>query len=105
MDQHLIVQKEPPRHRLTHRRRKGQAITEFALILPLLLLLIFGIIEFARLFQAYLVIVNSASFGVRYAVTGEYEPGYCTDMDGNGSLCSGASENEEIDAARLDFDP
>jgi hypothetical protein len=91
-----------PRHKKAHRRRKGQAITEFALILPLLLLLIFGIIEFARLFQAYLVVVNSARFGVRYAVTGEFEPGYCTDVDGNGTLCSGASENQEIDIARLD---
>ena len=89
MDQHIVVETKPPRHRWTHRRRKGQAITEFALILPLLLLLIFGIIEFARLFQAYLVIVNSARFGVRYAVTGEYEPAYCSDMDGDGSPCSG----------------
>jgi hypothetical protein len=82
-------------------KRAGQAITEFALILPILLLLILGIIEFARVFQAYLVIVNAARFGVRYAVTGEYNPTYCTDLDGDGTLCSGASEFTEVDAARL----
>lgn len=90
------------------KKREGQAITEFALILPLLLLLIFGVIEFARVFQAYLVIVNAARFGVRYAVTGEYDDAYCTDgPDGDGSNgepdgpCAGASAVDEIDTARL----
>ena len=49
-------------------KSKGQALAEFALVLPLLLIIIFGIIEFARIFQAYLVIVNSTRFAVRYAV-------------------------------------
>jgi hypothetical protein len=85
----------------------GQALTEFALILPILLLLIFGIIEFARAFQAYLSIVNAARFGVRYAVTGEYDPSYCVDgpdgKDKNGvdGPCAGAGKITEEDAARL----
>jgi len=87
--------------------RIGQAITEFALILPVLLLLIFGIIEFARVFQAYLVIDNAARFGVRYAVTGEYNPVYCQDTaDGPDKYgvdgpCAGAAKNAEEDSARL----
>jgi len=87
--------------------RFGQAITEFALILPILLLLIFGIIEFARLFQAYLVVDNAARFGVRYAVTGEYNPAYCVDTDdgpdqyGVDGPCKGAAKTAEEDAARL----
>ena len=36
-----------------HRPRQGQAMVEFALILPLLLLLLFGIIEFGRLMLVY----------------------------------------------------
>ena len=50
---------------------------EFALALPVLLLLLFGIIEFGRLVQAWLAVQNSARFGVRYAVTGELDPAYC----------------------------
>src|SRR5690554_223051 len=81
--------------------RKGQSLAEFALILPLLLVLIFGIIEFARLFQSYLVIVNAARFGVRYAVTGNYESIYCSDIDGDDSACDGANKKKEEDQARL----
>ena len=51
---------------------------EFALILPVLLLMLFGIIEFARILQAWLSVENGARFGVRYAVTGEYNTTYCT---------------------------
>ncbi|MFZ5810401.1 MAG: TadE/TadG family type IV pilus assembly protein [Chloroflexota bacterium] len=88
-------------------QRFGQAITEFALVLPILLLLIFGIIEFARVFQSYLVVDNAARFGVRYAVTGEYNPAYCQDSDdgpdqyGVDGACAGAAKADEEDAARL----
>jgi hypothetical protein len=77
-------------------------MTEFALVLPVVLLLIFGIIEFARAFQAYLVIVNAARFGVRYAVTGEFDPVYCADGPDTGmDACSGPGKDAEVDQARL----
>ena len=57
----------------------GQALLEFALALPVLLLLLFGIIEFGRLLQAWMAVQNAARFGLRYAVTGEYNPIYCAD--------------------------
>ena len=47
------------------RGQKGQAAVEFALILPVLLALLFGIIEMARLLQSYLVVTNAARFGMR----------------------------------------
>lgn len=70
---------------------------EFALILPILLFVLFGIIEFARILQAWLSVENAARFGVRYAVTGEYNPAYCgqaavnleTDTDRFGSTYAG----------------
>ncbi|MDX9863849.1 MAG: TadE/TadG family type IV pilus assembly protein, partial [Anaerolineaceae bacterium] len=61
------------------RRSRAQGLVEFALALPVLLLLIFGIIEFGRLLQAWLALENGARFGVRYATTGEYNPAYCPD--------------------------
>jgi hypothetical protein len=64
---------------LPHPKTPGQALLEFALALPILLLLLFGIIEFGRLLQAWMAVQNAARFGLRYAVTGEYNPAYCGD--------------------------
>ena len=57
--------------------KRGQAMIEFLLALPILLFVIFGIIEFARLTFAWLSVQNAARFGIRYAVTGEFEEIYC----------------------------
>lgn len=65
--------------RLGRRPRSGQALIEFALALPILLLLLFGVIEFGRLVQAWMAVQNAARFGLRYAVTGEYNEAYCSD--------------------------
>ncbi len=55
------------------RRRRGQTLAEFALTLPLLLLLIFGVVEFGRIFQAWVTIENSAREAIRYTTTGQYD--------------------------------
>jgi len=54
------------------RRRKGQTLAEFGLTLPFLLVLVFGIIESGRLFQAWVTLQNSAREATRYATTGGY---------------------------------
>jgi len=48
-------------------------MAEFALTLPILLLLMFGVIEFARIFQAWITLQNSARTAARYAVTGQWD--------------------------------
>ena len=47
---------------------RGQGMVEFALILPLLLLLMMGIIEFGYVFTVYTGIFNAAREGARYGV-------------------------------------
>jgi len=98
----------PIRKRHWRNRSKAQAVVEFALILPIALILIFVIIELARAFQAWLVVTNSARIGLRYAVTGAYETDNCTsaiDANGNGLICALEPDKDartaEIDAARL----
>lgn len=54
-------------------KRRGQTLAEFALTLPLLLLLIFGVVEFGRIFQAWVTIENSAREAIRYTTTGQYD--------------------------------
>jgi Flp pilus assembly protein TadG len=59
----------------------GAQLIEFALVLPLLLLVVLGIAEFAFLFQRYEVITNAAREGARMAVL----PGYSTPI-GQGTV-------------------
>src|SRR5438045_8895737 len=61
--------------------RPGQTLVEFALTLPVLLLLLFGIIEFGRIFQAWVTIQNAARVAIRYAVTGKYDETMFNNMD------------------------
>jgi Flp pilus assembly protein TadG len=75
-------------------RSRAQGLVEFALILPVLLMVIFTIIELARLLHAWLAIENGARFGIRYAVTGEYDSVYCP-----GGVCADDAEEE---AARVE---
>jgi len=53
----------------SERRSRGQGFVEFALILPVLLLVMLGIIEFGYVFTAYSGMFNAAREGARYAVT------------------------------------
>ena len=48
---------------------RGQGLVEFALILPVLLLLILGIIEFGRLMVTYSSISTASRDAVRYAIS------------------------------------
>jgi Flp pilus assembly protein TadG len=49
---------------------RGAAAVEFALVLPILLLLVFGIIDFGRALNAQLTITQAAREGVRLAALG-----------------------------------
>jgi Flp pilus assembly protein TadG len=50
--------------------QKGQALVEFALVLPLILLLLLGIVELGRVSNAYLVVIHAARHGARHAAVG-----------------------------------
>lgn len=53
---------------------RGAELIEFALILPLLLLIMLAIVDFGFMFQRYEVLTNAAREGARIAVL----PGYTT---------------------------
>ena len=83
------------------RKYRAQGLVEFALILPALLLVIFVIVELARVLHAWMAVENGARFGVRYAVTGGFnEDLYC------GGFCATVQDEEDAripsieDAAR-----
>jgi TadE-like protein len=54
-------------HRKSSRSR-GQELVEFAIVLPLLLLIVFGVLDLGRLFHALITITNAAREGARYGI-------------------------------------
>ena len=52
----------------------AQALVEFALVLPLLMLLILGVIEFGRVFQTKIVMENAAREGAHYMIYDRGDP-------------------------------
>ncbi|MFP4323854.1 MAG: TadE/TadG family type IV pilus assembly protein, partial [Anaerolineales bacterium] len=76
------------------RSRRGQTLVEFALTLPILLILVFGIIEFARIFQSWVTLQNSARVAVRAGITGDWEPESVIDRMANPSSI-GDPENKD----------
>ncbi|MBO8137542.1 MAG: pilus assembly protein [Desulfotomaculum sp.] len=52
------------------KNQKGQSMVEFALLLPLIIILLFGILEFGRVFHSYLVITSAAREGARIGAVG-----------------------------------
>lgn len=57
-------------HRAAHDRQSGQAAVEFALILPLLVLLLVGVVQVAAILSAALTLQIAAAEGARVAITG-----------------------------------
>ena len=59
--------------RASARNERGQALVEFAIVLPMLLLLLLGIVDFARAWNVYEVLTDAAREGARIAVV-DYQP-------------------------------
>ncbi len=82
--------KRPPRGGLRARDR-GAAAVEFALCLPLLLLIVFGIIDFGRALNAQITLTQAAREGVRLAALGYSNAAVQTRADAAAPGLSGLS--------------
>ena len=75
--------KTPRKHLLLNQKQflqgdqHSQGVVEFALAAPILLMMLFAIIDFSLLFSAWLLIQNISRQAVRYGVTGAWESAYC----------------------------
>ena len=50
------------------RRQRGAALVEFVIVAPVLLMLLFAVWEFGRIFDAWMIVTNASREGARYAV-------------------------------------
>ncbi|MBD1537476.1 pilus assembly protein [Arthrobacter sp. S13_S34] len=58
------------------RKEKGAVAVEMAIVLPLLLLILLGIVEFGRVFNVQVSLTQAAREGARYAAIHHGEPGF-----------------------------
>ncbi len=57
-----------------HRKEDGQGLVEFALVLPILMIILLGIIEFGFMFNAKITLNSAAREGARiYAITNDVD--------------------------------
>ena len=64
--------------RNTHSSKNGQALIEFALVLPLLFLLIVNVVNYGGLIYAWIVVAHASRSAAQYTVTGPAYLGYGT---------------------------
>jgi Flp pilus assembly protein TadG len=57
---------------LRQKREQGQTMAEFALVLPLLALLLFGVIQFGILFHNYVTLTDAVRAGSRQGAVGRH---------------------------------
>ena len=111
--------------RRLRRGERGQSLVEFVLALPILLVIVFGIVEFAAAWRSYQVVTNVAREGARLAVL----PSTTSDAmvltridsllsqsglnlsyrvitltcNGNPGLCSGPTATGQPDEVQIDY--
>jgi Flp pilus assembly protein TadG len=76
--------------RLFRRNRRAAAAVEFAIVAPVFLLMVFGMIEYGRMVMVYQVITNASREGARVAV-----------LDGATTATVTASVNSYLTAAMI----
>jgi len=79
------------------RHEDGQAITEFAIILPILMMLVLGIIQFGIIFNNYITLTDATRAGARTAAVNRF-------LGDNGASAVTAVENsaQGLDQSVLD---
>jgi Flp pilus assembly protein TadG len=55
-----------------HREARGQSVVEFAMVVPLFFLLLFGVIDIGRVFFVQMTLQNAVRQAGRFAVTGNH---------------------------------
>lgn len=84
------------------KKEEGQSVVEFALILPVLILLIFGMIDFGWLFYNKIEVNNASREGARYAAIHWNEGSYVSDTESLvTNYASGSSVTVAADGAEV----
>src|SRR6187401_2683219 len=66
--------RDPVKKRIQIRNEQGQAMTEFALVLPVLALILFAVIQFGIAFNNYVTLTDATRAGARKAAVSGKDP-------------------------------
>ncbi|TMM03915.1 MAG: pilus assembly protein [Actinobacteria bacterium] len=66
--------KDPVKKRIQIRNEQGQTMTEFALVLPVLALILFAVIQFGIVFNNYVTLTDATRAGARRAAVSREDP-------------------------------
>jgi Flp pilus assembly protein TadG len=58
--------------RFNFKNQQGQSMTEFALVLPILVVLLFGVIQFGIVFNNYITVTDAVRAGARKGAVGRH---------------------------------
>ncbi len=79
------------------RRDDGQAMVEFALVLPVLLVLVLGIIQFGIVLHDYLAITDAVRVGAREAAVSRMDPMAASDVEARVRASAAELDQTELD--------
>ena len=84
-------------------RQRGDAIVEFILVVPILLLILFGILELGRVIDAWIVVQNAAREGARTGAqtASTIAAGPAAQQAASTYLNSAFSNRDDVDAKRV----
>jgi Flp pilus assembly protein TadG len=72
--------KDPVKKRIQIRSQQGQTMTEFALVLPVLALILFAVIQFGIVFNNYITLTDATRAGARKAAVSRQDPNRDSDV-------------------------
>jgi len=86
------------------RRSPGQSLVEFALLMPILLVVTVGVVDFARIFSSYIALTDAARIAALYAADGTGYDKWCAYPPDDSIACpSGSSGHQSADPDNIAF--
>lgn len=83
-------------------RQRGQDLVEFALVLPLLMIIVIGVLDLGRAFFASIALANVAREGARYGINLDWED-ICEINCNDGETSAIAAARREAENTGLDL--
>jgi Flp pilus assembly protein TadG len=90
----------PVKKRIQIRNEQGQTMTEFALVLPVLALILFAVIQFGIVFNNYVTLTDATRAGARKAAVSRQDSNH--DQDVIAAVRKSASD---LDSSKLSVPP